>query len=291
MVIENYLLHPELVDSMPIAARFTKSLINMRAADTLADDPAVDPNISIVIRALNEATKLEKLFEDIHKQLFEAEVEVVVVDNESSDHTPQVAAHYGAEVVTLPRESFTYPKSMNLGVEAASHDVVFLTVGHALLSNTVNLHAGARHFVNPNVAGVYGTCLPNYNASTIEKISTIGADLYFYRPAHRIKKATMGVLGATNAVISKEAWQELGRFDERYEIGGEDTALAKQMLLIDYEVIKEPALTVHHSHGLGAVDSVKQLMAWNKMLKGPHPLNRKELIARRPDLRQNGINE
>lgn len=284
-----YLLHPELIDSMPVGGHFTAHLMSKRVGDTLADNPADDPNLSVVIRTLNEAARLEQLFEDIHHQRYASEVEVVVVDNESTDRTRQVATYYGAEVVTLPRGEFTYPKSMNLGVEASSHDTVFLTVGHALLSNVHNLHAGARHFKGDSVAGAFGTVLPNDNASYIEKLATLGCITWASRPADKIKKATMGVLGATGAMIAKPVWQELGKFDERYETGGEDTALAGLMLEGDYDIIKEPALTVHHSHGLGLADSIKQVRAWNETLKAPQQFDRQAILARRPDLRDNGI--
>jgi glycosyltransferase involved in cell wall biosynthesis len=283
-----HLLHPELIDSMPVGARVTAHLINKRAHETLVDEPANDPNLSVVIRTRNVAARLEQLFEDIHHQVYSSEVEVIVVDSESTDRTPRVASYYGAEVVTLPRGEFTYPKSMNSGVEAASHDTVFVTVGHALLSNVYNLHAGARHFNHDTVAGAFGTVLPNDNASYIEKLAALG-NVLASRPAHKIKEVTMGVLAATGAMIAKPAWQELGRFDERYEAGGDDTALAGLMLKNGYDVLREAALTVHHSHGLGMVDYIKQDRAWNKSLKGPQPYDEQELLARRPDLRGNGI--
>ena len=97
----------------------------------------------------------------------------------------------------------------------------------------------------------------------------------------------MGVLAATGAMISRVAWEELGRFDESYETGGEDTALAAKMLANGYDVIREPALTVHHSHGLGVIDSIKQLHGWQQTLKSPRRLDKDELLARRPDLLAN----
>lgn len=283
-----HLLHPELIDSMPVGARFTAHLLNKRAGETLVDEPANDPNLSVVIRTLNVAARLEQLFEDIHHQLYSSEVEVIVVDTESTDSTRQVAGYYGAEVVTLPRGEFTYPKSINLGVEASSHDTVFITVGHVLLSNVYSLHAGARHFNYDTVAGTFGTVLPNDNASYIEKLETLG-NVWASGPPQKIKKATMGVLAATGAMIAKPAWQELGRFDERYEYGGEDTALAGLMLKNGYDVIREVALTVHHSHGLSMVDYFKQGMHRSKNLKGPRSFDRQDLLARRPDIRGNGM--
>ena len=98
----------------------------------------------------------------------------------------------------------------------------------------------------------------------------------------------MGTLAGTGAMLSKTVWQELGRFDERYETGGEDTALAKLMLERGYEVVLEPALTVHHSHGLGLRDIVKEQLHQARTVRAPMQLNRHELLERRPDLRANG---
>jgi GT2 family glycosyltransferase len=290
LVSDQYLLHPELLETVPFGNSRTAKLLNQRISDTLVDDPRSDPNVSVVVRVFDEAAKLEKLFEDIDKQLYSGEVEVIVVDNCSRDRSAEVAKSHGAEVVTLPRSEFTYPRSMNMGVEAASNDLVFLTVAHVRLSNTHNLHAGARHFNrNDNTAGAFGTCLPAEGASYLERWAAAGdPTLFLARPAKPIKKCGLGALGATGAMISKRVWTELGRFDERYQAGGEDTALAKLMLKAGYRVVQEPAMTVHHSHGLGFKDSVKQYI--NQLAtRAPRQLDEQRLMARRPDLRANKL--
>jgi glycosyltransferase involved in cell wall biosynthesis len=256
----------------------------------LVDDSRIDPNISLVVRVFNEAAKLERLFEDIDRQLYSGEIQIIVVDNCSRDGSAEVAKSHGADVVMLPRSEFTYPRSMNMGVEAASHDLVFLTVAHARLSNTHNLHAGARHFNrSDNTAGAFGTCLPAEGASYLERWAAAGdPTLFLTRPARPIRKCGLGTLGATGAMISKRAWTELGRFDERYQAGGEDTALAKSMLKAGYRVVQEPAMTVHHSHGLGFKDTVKQYI--NQIAtRAPRRFDEQRVLARRPDLRANKL--
>jgi GT2 family glycosyltransferase len=285
---ESYLLHPNIFELVPFGNSVMAKL-NQRVAETLVDDPSNDLSVSVVIRAFNESATLELLLEDIDNQLFSSAVEVVVVDNGSTDRTAQVARYHGADVVELPQSSFSYPKSLNIGVEAASNDLVFVTVAHARLTSIHNLHAGARHFSrNTDIAGAFGTCLPNENASHVERWSTAAdINLTMARRAQRVKKAGMGVLAANCAMIAKPAWQELGGFDERYQAGGEDTALAKSMLENGYEIIKEPALAVHHSHGLSFRDSVKQQIHHLQILGVPKEFDRQELLGRRPDLRTN----
>lgn len=289
MATEGYLLHPDLLASVPFGDSLTAKLLHHRIAETLLNDPTRDPQISIVVRVFNEAGQLARLFADIDKQLYFNEVEVVVVDNGSSDDSAQVAKCHGAEVVTLPQSSHTYPKSLNLGVDAASHELVFLTVAHANLSNVYQLHAGARHFCeNRDTAGVFGTTLPNQGASYVERLSaSANCNFVLAKRAQRIKKCGLGVLAGTGAMLAKSVWRELGRFDERYEAGGEDTALAVSILKEGYGIVQEPALTVHHSHGLGLRNSLGQWAYWKRVTAGPKPFDREELLAHRPDLRAN----
>jgi GT2 family glycosyltransferase len=84
-----------------------------------------------------------------------------------------------------------------------------------------------------------------------------------------IDKARWGALAATNCMISKTAWQEAGRFDERYEAGGEDTALAGTLLQMGYDIVKEPLAAVHHAHGQPFWQRMKKLMATYRTVRGP----------------------
>jgi GT2 family glycosyltransferase len=287
---DSYLLQPSLVESVPFGNSITAKLLIRRVNDALADDPADDPPLSVAIRTFNEAPKLAKLLADVRAQEYFGDLEVVVIDNASADDTAEVVQRYGAHLVNMPRGEFTYPKSMNLAMESASNDLVFLTVAHARLSTRHSLHAGARHFVkNAKVAGVFGKALPNEGASYVERWATsLDNNLGLARAAQPIRRAGLGTLAGTGAMLSKGVWERLGRFDKQYETGGEDTALAKLMLENGYGIYLEPAMTVHHSHGLGLRDSVKQTLHQLQTVRAPRQFDRHELLERRPDLRANG---
>jgi len=57
------------------------------------------PDISIIIPAFNEEKNLPRLFETIKNQDFRGSFEIIVVDNNSTDKTTQVAKKLGAQVV------------------------------------------------------------------------------------------------------------------------------------------------------------------------------------------------
>lgn len=276
-----HLLHPELLSTIPIVGHSIKRSFAARALQAARKKPFT-ADLTVAIRTLNEAETLKQLLEDIRAQDFAGSLEIVVSDNESTDDSVEIAQSYGATVVTLPREEFSYPKSMNLAVEAVTHEFVFLTVGHAQLLSSNTLQTALNEFKDQNVAAVYGHALPSSNASYIEKLIAMGNASFIKKRI--IKKPELGFMAATGLMIRKSVWEELGRFDERYESGGEDGALGALMLNHGYTVIDEPMLSTHHTHGLGFVNTLKQWLSWVRSSR-PTQFNRKKYAKRRPDMR------
>lgn len=278
------LLHPEYIRSVPILGNRTAHWLEQRLAETLIDDPADDPPVSVVIRVYNEAATLENLMQDLRSQQV-APAEIIVVDNESTDNTRKVAQKYGAKIVTIRKGEFTYARSMNMGMEAATHDAVFLAVGHTRLSSTLTLHAGARHFKPGHKTGcVFYYAMPSNHASAMEKI-TGGLSPFTANHAQAIPKLGMG-LAATGAMFSKSVWKALGKFDERYETGGEDTVLARAMLDAGHDVIRDPAIAVHHSHGETVWQFMKTQIGYYRIVNGnPQQLNQDTLTERQNRLK------
>lgn len=66
----------------------------------------LDKKIAVIIPALNEEKTLPKVLEDIPKDLVD---EVVVVDNGSTDRTPQIAEELGATLLFESKKGYGYP--------------------------------------------------------------------------------------------------------------------------------------------------------------------------------------
>lgn len=237
------------------------------------------PNISVVIRALNERKALKELLKSLKKQDYPGKVEIIVVDNESTDGTKETAIECGAEVVTIGRQEFSYPRSMNLGIAAASNEIVFLTVAHALPYKRDWLSTGVRELQNKSVAGIYGGCLPNKNASSIEFLCLWLN--YFVAPlrSRLVKKAGLGTFGATNVALKKSLWMT-HLFDENYGAGGEDTMWADWAIDEGYQIIFNCKFAVRHTHGLGLLRILKQIRYYKGLLK-PQKFDRKKLDYRK----------
>ena len=86
-------------------------------------------NCSIIIRAYNEEQHLGKLLEGISQQTI-SDPEVIVVDSGSSDNTPQIGRRFGAKVLQITPQDFTFGRSLNLGISQAQHEYIVIASAH-----------------------------------------------------------------------------------------------------------------------------------------------------------------
>lgn len=219
------------------------------------------PKVSIVIRALNEERNLRELLNALKKQDYQGEIEFVVVDNESSDKTREVAKKFGAKVVVIRRNEFTYPKSMNLGIKKASGEIIILTVAHAIPLDDSWVSAGVEPFCDPGVAGVFGSVLAHKDANIFVKLYYY---IYYYLP-HKVKGTVVmaspqfNIFTANRVALRKDLW-EIHHFDEQYEMGAEDKHWAEWAFSKGYKIVREPKFSVRHSHraNIFSIKNIKQ---------------------------------
>jgi GT2 family glycosyltransferase len=132
---------------------------------------------------------------------------------------------------------------------------------------------------------VWGLNLPNANATATERlVIALAFPHRLHRPIYSASKMEPGILAANSSLYNKEAWRKVGGFDEAYGAGGEDSMLAAAVMRAGYHVIVDPAMSVHHTHGTGFVDSFKQLMYWQSLGK-PRVFSRTRLADFRKELR------
>jgi rhamnosyltransferase len=183
-------------------------------------------------------------------------------------------------LVTIGREEFSFPRSLNVGAEAANGEILVYLVAHALPFRNDWLRHGLEHFNDPKVAGVYSPVIPRKRCTLVETL--------FYWPGylvskwqgpHQVKKGGMGVFGATNIAMRKNLWQQ-HHFDERYGLGGEDGEWAAWVMSQGFQIVCDYRFAVRHSHGLGFSALKKQLAYWSRLGK-PSTFDRKSLDFRK----------
>jgi rhamnosyltransferase len=113
----------------------------------------------VIVRARNEAASIGRCLDIVRGQRVDpdrGEIELIVVDNASSDGTGAIAAERGARVLSLPRERFSFGRALNLGAAQAAGEVLVALSAHAFPYDLGWLERLARVFDDPAVACASG---------------------------------------------------------------------------------------------------------------------------------------
>jgi glycosyltransferase involved in cell wall biosynthesis len=95
------------------------------------------------------------LLEGIRQQSVQ-DVEIVVVDSGSTDRTVAVAEASGARVVRIPAQEFTFGRSLNLGIQAATRELIVIASAHVYPVYPDWLESLLRPFEDEKIALTYG---------------------------------------------------------------------------------------------------------------------------------------
>lgn len=151
---------------------------------------------SIVIPAYNEQKYLAKCLESIQK-LKQKPLEVIVVDNNSTDSTAAIAKSYGVKVIHEKKQGMT--EARNRGFNEARGDIIARTDADTEVPPDW-ADKFLAHFEDPKVVAVSGPS--RYGKGASPKITQALFSLneaLFRHP----------VLYGPNMAITKKAWQEV----------------------------------------------------------------------------------
>jgi len=116
--------------------------------------------ISIIIRTKNEAGTLPQVLAGIKRQVFDGDVEIIVVDSGSRDNTLTCAREAGWGTVLVPEENFSFGGSINEGVKKARGDFIVLLSGHTVPIDNKWLSELINGFNNQDIAATFGRQVP-----------------------------------------------------------------------------------------------------------------------------------
>ena len=113
------------------------------------------PLCSIIIRAYNEEEHLGKLLNGIQQQTIE-EREIILVDSGSTDGTLEIAQRHPVKIVSIDSSEFTFGRSLNMGIAAASGRFMVIISAHCYPVYPDWLEQLLKPFENEQVAVSYG---------------------------------------------------------------------------------------------------------------------------------------
>lgn len=193
-------------------------------------------SFSVVVRVRNAAQYMDKVLAAFALQSVQPN-EVVVVDNESTDGTREIALSHGARVVSIGRTEFTYGRALNMGIQECTGDFIFFISSHSLILGRDFFKTALAEFDNPEVAAVRCTTVSktrDVESWMQQKVLRWPLDLYTIVEHGPI---------ASGCAIRRSLWEEVP-FDETLE-AVEDKLWAREVMKRGYIVVSSEAMYLH----------------------------------------------
>ena len=172
--------------------------------------------LSVVIPAYNEVKFLPACLSSLKKQDFKGGFEVIVVDNNSSDKTSEVARHFGARVVIEKQKGVCFARQR--GASMAKGDIIVSTDADCTFSSNWlrNIHEA---FKSPSTIGAIGPFLfdPKPMWGRIYSKLLFGMVTSVYSVNKKIIYPP-----ASNFAYRKETWQQVGGYNTALTQGGDE---------------------------------------------------------------------
>jgi len=196
--------------------------------------------VSIIIRTKNEEKWISSCLKSVFKQEYQ-NIEVIVVDNESTDRTVIKAQEFPIKLVEIKK--FLPGKAINDGIRASSGEYIVCLSGHCVPVNNQWLGNLIKDLNDPNVAGVYGRQEPLSFTSDLDKrdlLTVFGRDKKI-----QVKDS---FFHNANSAFRREVWGQYP-FDE-HVTNIEDRVWGELVISKGFNIIYEPDSSVYHWHGI-----------------------------------------
>ena len=252
---------------------------------TICDANMLRPDVSVVIPTYNRISMLEEALASLYAQDYEGTVEIVVVDDNSRDGTPQIIRqrHPDVNLLSLPR-NVGPSAARNKGISTVNGQFIafldsddlwesnYLESQMALLKGTGSVDA--RYF---GVSDVFVWEMENdkrYKKSQKPKTKYSSA-------LHHLLSGGSFVSTPSAVVLPRQLLDEVGCFDESLRLG-EDTDLYTRAVLAGYNpLFTESASVVRRKHGNEQAMTVenigRRVQNRLKAAKNYYPLSKQQL--------------
>lgn len=233
-----------------------------------------EPRISIIIPAYDEARNLEECLTALRAAASPG-TEIIVVDDASSDDTPEVAARMGARAVRLASNAGP-AAARNAGAQQAAGDVLLFVDADVVVPADL-LDRVARIFAErPQVAAVFGSYDARPRAQGV--VSQYRNLLHHF--VHQQGNPDASTFWTGCGAIRRVVFEAAGGFDEGRR-SMEDVELGYRLHQAGYRIFLDRTLQVTHLKtwtlcSLVRVDVTHRAVPWSRLLRerrGPDDLN------------------
>ena len=196
--------------------------------------------VSIIIRTKNEERWISACLRAGFGQTYN-NIEVIIVDNKSSDRTVCRAKEFSVKIISIER--FFPGKAINDGVLASSGEYIVCLSAHCIPVNEFWLENLIKDLDMDNVAGVYGRQEPLSFTSDVDK-----RDLMTVFGLDKKIQVKDSFFHNANSAFRKDVWEKYPFDNELSNI--EDRVWGRQVINDAMNIVYEPSASVYHWHGI-----------------------------------------
>jgi O-antigen biosynthesis protein len=198
------------------------------------------PQVSVVVCSYNGEKTLSACLERLQK-LDYPELEIIVVNDGSTDSTPTIAARQGVRLITTENEGLA--NARNTGLRDAQGEIVAYLDDDAYPDPQWLRHLVLAFERKSSYAGVGGPNVPPPDSSLVA--SCVGEAPG--GPIHvLISDREAEHIPGCNMAFRKDALDEVGGFDPQFRVAGDDVDICWRLLDAGFEIGFSPAALVWH---------------------------------------------
>jgi GT2 family glycosyltransferase len=196
----------------------------------------VRPLVSFVIPVRNDVLRLQRCLSSITRNNYPREsIEIIVVDNESTDGSAMAARSYNAIVLKSPGESVAAHR--NRGARAALGSIIaFADSDHEIDQNWIE--CAVRILSEPGVAATGSPYLTQPCPNWVQQ-------QYDGMRARPLAREDVSWLGSGNFAVTRTAFEKVGGFNESLT-ACEDVDFCNRLRLAGLRVVADPELRSIH---------------------------------------------
>jgi HEAT repeat protein len=187
------------------------------------------PSISVIVRFHNEITHIGAVFRAVRAQRTAHGVEIVAVDNASTDGSREFAEEYADQLIDI--DDYRPGYALNRAVETARGDTVVIVSAHAVPEDDRWLANLTADTGRDDVLGVYGAQVYPLHAKFLDK-----CDLDIFSDPRPRREAADTDFWNANSAFRRAFWERCPFDEDVIEL--EDHHWTKRQL-------PDPALAVH----------------------------------------------
>ena len=208
--------------------------------------------VTVVIPAYNATKTIHDGLDSFARQSFPAdEVELIIVDDESTDGTPEYIEHYvkdwgGAHPrVRVLRQAHRGPAAArNLGAEAAQGEFLLFTDADCV-PHVDWIKEMVAPFQSPGIAAVKGA----YKTKQRSLVARFAQAEFEARYRQLAAAEYVDVVFSYSAGFRREVFRTIGGFDTSFPVAdNEDTDLSYRVATAGYKIKFKPAAIIYHQH-------------------------------------------